>query len=500
MVYSSLTRPRIAAVAIAVVALAFAACGHSNSTTPTPVATVTAVPTASASAGASSAPCDISLGIAYEPDGGNGGSLTGIQYTHFEDNNQSLCASANTPTTPMVVNFSSSVGGLGFAADASDAVALLKNTSGGYTLAQDIFGTTVGSLTPVGAPYDLSVEPTAIPTGTTASPSATGTPANAPLISDAQSVSILGGSSSAVALTLGVPATGATPAIVALTSLTNAPPQYGDAVPFTGSSYTLTNAPNYFRNIVKVATDTSGNTVALVRGPQDLLSFSISVVATGYQFNLKAEDATLGSYSTLRGSGAIAFDPANSGRALIGGMSTAGTGNMLTLVTGLPNAINKTATIALPNATTITSIAIATTGIYALVGTDVGIFSIDGVNSTTLTIVTPFAASSLSSSASAPAYTTCTGAASTMTNIASIGISSDQKYLVALGSGAGVTCPSGYNDAIVAVPYNPSNGTTPSPAPSPTASAGVTPSAAPTGFTQNNIVAPPTGADLLYVH
>jgi hypothetical protein len=461
---------------------------------------VTAVPTASASAGASATPCAISLGIAYEPDGGNGGSLTGIQYTHFEDNNETLCSATNASPMPRVVNFSSSVGGLAFASDASDAVALLENTSGQYTLAQDIFGTSVGSLTPVGAPYDVSVEPTAAATGTTASPAASATPANAPLISNAYSVSILSTSSSAVALVLGSPSPGATPAIVALTSLTNAPPQYGNSVPFTGSSYTLPNAPNDFRNIVKVGTDTSGNTVALVRGPQDLLAFGITVVATGFQFNLKAEDATLGSNTTLRGSGAMAFDPADSGRALIGGMSTAGMGNTLTLVTGLPTAITRTATLTLPGAKTINSIAIANSGVYALVGTDVGIFSIGGINGTTLTIVTPFAPSSLASMANALAYTTCTGAASTLTSVASVGISSDQKFLVALGSGTGVTCPSGYNDALVAVPYNPSTGGTPSPAPSPTATGGVIPSPAPTNFTQNNVIAPPTGADLLYVH
>ena len=481
-------------------ALAFAACGHNNSTTPTPVASVTAVPTSSASASASATPCAISLGIAYEPDGGNGGSLTGIQYTHFEDNNENLCPSSNVSPMPQVVNFSSAVGGLGFASDASDAVALLKNSSGGYTLAQDIFGTAVGSLTPVGSPYDLSVEPTAIPTGSsTSSPSATATSANAPLISDAQSIAILSSSSSAVALALGVPAPGSTPAIVALTSLTNAPPQYGSSVPFSGSSYTLPSPPSYFRNIVKVAADTSGNMVALVRGPQDLLAFGITIVATGFQFNLKAEDANLGSSATLRGSGAMAIDPASAGRALIGGTST-GSGATLTLVTGLPTAITETSTITLPGATNIRSIAISNAGVFALVGTDVGIFSVNGVNGSALTLVTPFAVSPAASMANAPAYTTCTGAAATLTNIASIGISSDQKYLVALGSGSGVTCPSGYNDAIVAVPYNPSTGGTPSPGPTATATAGASPSPVPTSFTQNNVVAPPTGADLLYVH
>jgi hypothetical protein len=482
---------------MAVVALAFAACGHSNSS-PTPVSTVTPVPTGSASASASATPCALSLGIAYEPDGGNGGSFNGIQYTHFEDNNENLCPAADTSPQPRVVTFSSSVGGVAFSDDVTDAIALLYNpTSGGYSLAQDIFGATVGSLTPVGFPYDLSIQPTPAATGVnTASPLPTTTPVSAPLIADAQSASILGGSSSAVALTLGTPVSGSANAIVALTSLTNAPPQYGNAVPFSGSSYTLQNIPNYPRNIVRVETDSSGTSIALVRGPDDLISFGLGVVATGYRFNAKAEDATLGfgSGPTLRGSGAMALDPANAGRALIGG-TTAGGANTLTLVTGLPDAITRTSTLTLPG-TTIRSIVISTAGVYALVATDVGIVSVGGVDTAALSIVKPFAVSPSASSASAPTYTTCLGTSARLTNIYSIGISADQRFLVALGSASGVSCPSGYNASLVAVGYDPSTGQTPSPAPISTSTA--TPG--PTMFVQNNVVAPPTGADLMYVH
>ena len=498
MVSSGLTRPRLFAVGIAVVALAFAACGHSNNTTPTPVSSVTPVATASAGATASVAPCAISLGIAYEPDGGNGGSLHGIQYTHFESNTETLCPPSAVPSAASLVTFSAPVGGLAFAADASDAVALVMGSSGGYTLAQDIFGSAIGTLTPVGTPYDLSMEPVPIATGYVSpgpSPTATATAANAPLISDAQSISILGGSSAAVALVLGTPVTGSTPAIVALTSLTNAPPQYGHSIPFTGSSYTLQNIADVPRNIVRVATDTTGTTVAVVRGPSDLLAFKITSVATGYQFNAESEDATLGSNTTLRGSGAMAFDPVDSGRLLVGG-STSGEGNALTLVTGLPDAINHTSTILLPGATQIRSIAITAAGVYAIVATDVGIFSVGGINADTLAIVPPFAASPLSSMANAPSYTTCASTTAQLTNVQSVGISSDQKFLVALGSGVGVACPSGFNASIVALPYNPATGGTPSPAPASTSTA----SPAPTMFVQNNIVAPPTGADLMYVH
>lgn len=434
----------------------------------------------------------------YEPDAGANASFHGVQYTHFEDNNGNLCAASGTPANPPVVSFGSSVAGIAFASDASVAVALLQNTSGGYSLAQDVFGTAIGSLTPVGAPYDLSVQPTPAPTVAPtngASPGPSSTPVNAPLIADAQSVAILGTGSSAVALTLGTPVTGSPSAIVALTSLTNAPPQYGNSVPFTGSSYTLTSIPQVPRNIVRIGvkTDSNGNVVALVRGPQDLLAFSVSAVATGFQFDATADDATLGTSATLRGTGAVALDPADAGRALVGGTS-AGQTNVLTLVTGLPGAIQKTAQLALPG--NIRSIAITNAGVYAVVATDVGLISVGGIDSSALRIVAPFAPSPLSASASAPQYTTCTGAGATLTNVSSVGVSSDQKYIVALGSGAGVACPSGNNASIVALPYNPATGGTPSPAPASTSSA--TPG--PSQFTQNNVIAPPAGADYLYVH
>ncbi len=461
---------------------------------------MTPVPTASASTAAAT-PCAISLGLAYVPDSGNGGSFRGVQYTHFEDNDTKLCASGDTPASPRTITFTSSVGELGFAQDASDAIAILQGPGGGYTLAQDIFGTSVGALTPVGSPYDLMVQPTAAPTGVVSpAPTSTATAANAPLLSDASSVDIVGGSSAAVGLVLGTPATGSTPAIVALTSLTNAPPQYGNSVPFSGSSYKLQNIPNLPRNIVRIGqhVNSDGSTTinALVRGTQDLLVFKVTPTASGYQFNAMADDTTLGSYTTLRGTGAVAFDPADVGRALIGGTSTAGTGNVLTLVTGMPTAITQSSTITLPGATQIRSIAITTAGEFAVVGTDVGIFSIGGINGDSLSIVAPFVQNTAAPSANAPHYTACNSANVNLTNISSVGISSDQQYLVALGSNPAVTCASGYNDAIVALPYNPATGGTPSPSPTGTSTA----SPVPTQFVQNNVIAPPTGSDVMYVH
>lgn len=489
---------------LAVASLGFAACSK-NGTSPSPVPSASAsatgvpsnVPTALIS------PCGATNGIAYEPDGGNGGAFTGVQVTHFEDNAGNLCGTTAGPAaTPPGVAFSSAVGGIAFAVDTSVAVALLQNGSGGYTLAQDVFGANVGSIVPVGTPYDLSKNPpTPAPNGS-ASPSATSSPSNAPLFADGQSIAILGGSSSAVALTAGLAASGSPNALVALTSLTNAPPQYGGAVPFSGSSYTLKTIPNVPRSIVRInlTSDSSGllRITALARGPQDLLAFNVTTVGTGYQFDAQADDATLGSSVTLRGNGAIAFSPTDGSRALVGG-TTSGANSQLTLVTGLPSKITSASTLTLPG--NIRSIAIASGGGIGVVATDVGIVVVKGVDAGTLSIVPPFAPSTSSGMANAPLYRTCSGALAALNNVSSVGFSVDTRYLVALGTTAGVSCASGYNASLVALPFNPATGLTPSPAPTvvPSPGASAAPSPAPTMFVQNNVIAPPAGADYLYV-
>ncbi len=224
-----------------------------------------------------------------------------------------------------------------------------------------------------GTPYDVSVAP---------SPAPSVCP-NVPLIPDATSVTIIGTTtqgSSPVALITGPSAS----AIVALTSLTNAPPQYGCAIPFSGSGYKI-NPPAYPRSIAHVSPDLNGS-ILLARGPSDLLVFAGTVVGSGYQYNAYADDTTLGSGATLRGLGNLAFDPADVSRVLVGGTS-AGAGNALTLVTGLPNAINKSATLSLPG--NINSIAIDGTGTYAYVATDVGLVVVNGVATGSLSIVRP---------------------------------------------------------------------------------------------------------------
>jgi len=499
----NLTRPRTLAIGLAVVSLAFAACSRSSSTSPIPIgtSTPTGVPTAPGSPTALSSPCANSLGIAYVPDAGNGGAaFKGVQVTHFQDSAGNLCGATAAPNaTPAGVAFSASVGPIAFSNDRTAGIAVLANAAGGYTLAQDLFGASVGALVPAGMPYDLGANPpTPAPTASSASPGPTASPLTAPLIADVQSVSILGNGFGGgnVALALGVPAPSSQSAIVALTSLTNAPPQYGSSVPLSGGAYTLKTIPANPRSIVRVGTDPT-QSVVLVRGPQDLLAFAVTIVPSGYQFDARALDASLGSATTLRGSGAIAFDPQDAGRALIGG-TTAGDATALTLVTGLPGKIVRAATLAMPGA--IRSIAATPNGTYGIVATDAGIVVVRGLDTGTLAIVPPFAPAAGSSIASAPTYRTCAGTTAPLSSIFSVAISGNQRSLVALGTTPGVSCPSGYNASIVAVPFSVTTGTTPSPAPTTAPSPGAIATATPTIFVQNNVIAPPPGTDYFFAY
>ena len=453
----------------------------------------------------------MSLGIAYEPDAGNGLGFTGIQVTHYLGNDSNLCAYVGPSATPAAVHFASAVGQLVLSIQGPDnnidAVAVRKNSSGGYSLVQDVFGALSGGLVPAGAPYDTSIQP---PTSAPSAGATASSASPAPLIPDITSISTVGGGSSGLAVAVGPAA--APPAIVAVTSLENAPPIYGMSVPFSDPNYTLPTPPAFPRSIIRIAMTTTGSgTVALVRGTSDLLAFNVTNSGLGYQFNASAEDPLLGTGTALRGNGNIAFDPANGSRALIGG-TTSGGQNVLTLVTGLPGAITENPPLFMPAA--INSIIISSNGQYAYVGTNDGLVVVNGVNSTTLTIVPPFEVSPLSPLANAIPYTNCNGTASKMTTVYSVGLSpitvpgsTIDQFLIALGSASGLSCASGYNASLVAFPFNAEGGVTPTPTTAPTPSpspTGTGPFASPTPappavFVQNNIVAPPAGADLLVV-
>lgn len=488
----SLTRARLFGIGLVAASLAFSACGG-HSGTPTPTPSVSAAPTPTGSAPISlESPCSSSLGIAYEPDGGNGNGFNGIQVAHFEDNSENLCGAVSPTSTPGAIRLDSSAGSIALAQDTSDAIVLLYNaTAGGYSYAQDLFGASVGQLVPAGTPYNLSVAPTPVPSSSASPPAVA-------LITNGTSETILNGGSSAVALTVS-PNT-SPQGIVALTSLTNAPPQYGNYVPFASTSYTLQSPfGTSFNNIRALTLVTTSGTTSniLVRGLNDLIAIGVSSSATGYTFNVKAEDQNLGSNVPLVGFGRMALDPADPTKALVGGTS-GGNANQLTFITGLPNAITEASTLTLPGA--INSIAFTPEyGSYAVIGTTAGIVIVTA-SGTTLTLVTPFGGAS----AYTPTFTNCNGTQSTMTNIASVAFSADLKYLVALGTGTGVSCPSGNNATLIAIPFSSTSGATPAPSslPTPTAapSGSPSPSPIPTFFQQNNIIAPPSNADFLVVH
>lgn len=493
MLRSNLTRSQILGLGFAAVSLALAACGHGGST-PTAPSTPTPVPTGSVTV--LSSPCAAAY-VAYVPDAGvpNGLGFRGLQTVHYEDGNTNLCGFVSTVATPVPVAFSSSVQSLGVSADFTDTVALVQGgraaSLGGYGLVQDIFGLSVGQIVPAGSPYDLTIQPTPLPTiapspGTTAAPTASAT-GPAQTLTDASSVAVFGSSTTGIALTTGPTAT----SIIGVTSLTNAPPQYGAAVTYVNPNYPI-RVPNLPRSILAVSPN---GAALLARGPSDLLSFSITGATSGYQLSAVADDTTLGSNVVLRGVGNIAFDPADSTRALIGG-SSAGQSNLLTLVTGLPAAITRTSHIFLPAA--INSIAIDLTGSYAYVATPAGIYSVSGIGSGVLAQAVAF--TTRAGGPSVLSYTNCNNVAASMTNVSSVRLSSDAKYLVALGNAPNTVCPiAGLNSSVVAVPISPATNTTPSPGPTSAAVAPATATPFITKFVQNNVITPPSAADYFFV-
>lgn len=489
-----MTRTQILGFGFAAVSLALAACGKGGGGT-SPVPTPSPVPTGSVTV--LSSPCAAAY-VAYEPDGGtvNGRGFHGLQTIHYEDGNTNLCGFVSAVATPIPIAFGSSVQSLGVSADFTDSVALVAGgraaAAGGYGLVQDIFGVNIGQIVPAGSPYDLTVQPTPIPTavpspGSSPVPTATAT-GPAATLADASSIAVFGSGTTGIALTTGPAAS----AIIGVTSLTNAPPQYGEAVTFTNPNYPI-HVANVPRSILAVA---SNATALLARGPNDLLSFAITTTATGYQLSAQAEDMTLGSNVVLRGVGNVAFDPADASKALVAGNSV-GEGQLLTLVTGLPAKITRSSAISLPG--TIHSVVIDSTGTYAYVATSLGIQSISGISSGVLARAPAFT-NRVAAGESVLTYTNCNKVAATMTNVSSVRISSDLKYLVALGNQPNTVCPiAGYESSVIAIPFSPSTNTTPSPGPTSAAVAPATATPFITKFVQNNVITPPSAADYFLV-
>lgn len=403
-------------------------------------------------------------GIAYIPDGGTG-STHGLQVVHFEDI-YSYLLPLPAPSPALVV-FPTSVGPLAFASDGSTAFSVDSASSGApFTQVQDIFGVGVASVTPSGTTYNTTQTPAP-------SASATATPAASPVVADVTGAAIVGTGFNSIGLLLGNGGNG----ILGVSSLVNAPPQYAQIVPFTDTSFTvnLPAAPSPgTRNNIVVSAD---STEALVRGA-DLSAFTLSSQGNGYQFNATAYSSVLGTHpNILRGYGAMAINPSSDGTALL--VQAPGP-NDVTLVSGLPGAINVVATVTLP--THPHAVAWAPNGQSALVGADGGYYTFSGLASA-LTLV--------SQTPGNPSFTGCDGQTHTFASISSIRVSLDSRYLVLFGP-SNASCTA--NGTLAAFPYLPPGATaTPTPAPSP----GGTP--VPSFFVQNNLITPGTDQDYMVV-
>ncbi len=480
--------PRAIGAVTALLALVMAACSKSTPTvnaSPSPVPTVTipGAPTPTAVPNTS--------GIAYLPDAGNGGIFQGVQVVHFEDINGNLLGGPQG----LNIRFAGAVGAIGFTVDSSDAIAAISLTGGPpYNLAQDVFGASVGSIVPVGAPYVMSSFPPTAPPTTGASPAPTPTPIVPPVVPDAYTLALLGTGTVGLALTTGVGSQG----VLGITSLVNAPPQYGGFIPFVGGAI---SPPSYPRTNIVVAPN---GTYALVRGPIDMLVLSIIDIPTGFELQVLQYSSSLGygSGPTLRGDGAMAISAEDPGRALIG--QTPGV-NGLTVITGLPKTIVTTDSITLPSRPH--SIAISPGGAFAAVGADAGFYIIGGVGSGALTIQPPFAPSSTSGNANSPPYVACDGTTRHLQNVTSVAFDSTAKFLILFGTSPGLSCPMGYNSTVMVLPFNQSTGSTPSPAPvtspgptpPPGSTSSPTPSPVPTKFVENGIITQPSDNSLMVV-
>jgi hypothetical protein len=343
-------------------------------------------------------------------------------------------------------------------------------------------------LTPADGTYNTTVVPTSAPSP---SPSATPTPMPlaTPTLSNVTSISILetsGLPTTSVALVLG-----GGDGILGLNELTFPPLDYAQYVVYSDPTNAVTPPPAAGPRYNIVLGPSNAN--ALVRGPNDLISYTITPSSTGYVLNAVADNTTLGTGAgnILQGPGAMAIDPASDEFALVAQPSS----NSVTLLAGLPSALNVAKTIML--ATTPRSIAWSlANSTYAIVGADGGYYiltmntssatqpsmsvgSITGSNPTGL--VTP------------PPFIGCDGATHHLTSVNSIALSQYGSDLVLYGPSDATSCTA--SGTLEAFPF-------PVPSASPTATPTPAPSTTPvpTLFVQNNLPRPGTNQDLMVVH
>jgi hypothetical protein len=256
--------------------------------------------------------------------------------------------------------------------------------------------------------------------------------------------------------------------ILGVNALNFPPLNFAQFITYNDPSYTPTPPPPAGpRDNIVLPID---NLEALVRGPSDLIAFTITASATGYTMNATSHDETLGTDGVgLRGQGAMAIDPSSDQFALVAQTTT--NPNVVTLLSGLPATITKAATVAV---TAPRSVAWEQGGTYAVVGADGGYYILTlntGASPPTLTASAPM---------TPPPFTGCDGMPHKLTSVTSVGFYSS---ILVLYGPTDATCPSGANGAVEAFQFPvPGATATPTPAPSTTP--------LPSLFVQNNVVAP----------
>jgi hypothetical protein len=448
-------RPRFA-LPLVLFVLALAACSHGGSSP-------SVTPTLSAAPGVPSSNLAVT-GAAYIPDGGNG-STHGIAVVHTIDLSGNFVA-PSPASTPTFVVFPGSVGPFAVTSDALVAISADAVSGNGppFVALQDVFGFSGALITPVFPQYLTTVAPTAAP-----STSPTPTPSVSPVLSDVKSLAILesnGVPNSAIALSVGD--TG----ILGVNALAFPPLSFAQFITFNDPSYTPTPPPPAGpRDNILITPD---SLEALVRGPTDLIAFSITPSATGYTLNATSHDETLGTAGVgLRGHGAMAVDPSSDQFALVA--QTTANANVVTLLSGLPTAMVKATSVPV---TAPRSVAWEQGGTYAVVGADGGYYILTlntGANPPTISPSVPVLMTP-------PPFTGCDGLPHKLTSVTSVAF--DASILVLYGP-TDATCASGANGAVEAFSF-PVPGATPTATPTPAPS--TTP--APSFFIQNNVIAP----------
>jgi len=423
--------------------------------------------------------------VAYLPDGGNGGSFQGVEVVHFEQTTGQLCPG---PGLIVQVPFQGAVGPLWIAPDDTFAVAAYSTVGGPpFTEIQDI--TPGGGFIPIGTAYNVTLAPTPAPSVTP-----TAEPSVLPVLSDVGGLASIGSGSSGEGIIAGFGN-----GILAVNQLTNAPPQFGGFAPYQGP----TPGPGFTDRPTIVTSSETPPTTLLVRGSYDILGYHTKLVATGYQFKNVSQSTTLGygAGRVLRGTGGMAINPAASAYGIV---IQAPALNDVAALSSLPSAINVSSILTLPS--TPRSVTIASGGTIAIVGADNGFYVLNGAKTGALNYVQPFAPNPADGRANAPLFIGCDGNRYRMTNVTSVRLSADQRYLIVVGSPPGQNC-NGSSTSMLALPFNTATGIQPTPSPVPTkgptpappATPSPVPTAAPTSFVQNGLINQPGDTDYLIV-